>query len=40
MENNRTTKRLIALAIVGLIIAVGYIVGPRAFDMFLAMHGM
>lgn len=40
MEKNRTRKRMITLAIVAVVIALGYTLGPLAFEMILAMHGM
>lgn len=40
METKRTGKRLIALSIVTIVIALGYFVGPRVFDFVLAMHGL
>ncbi len=40
MERNRNTKRLLVIAAIALIIALGYWLGPMAFAIFLEMHGL
>lgn len=40
MNNNRNTKRFVVLAVIALIIALGYWLGPMVFALFLEMHGL
>ncbi len=37
---NKTRARVVVLAIIVGVIVLGYWVGPKAFALFLAMHGI
>lgn len=39
MKNKTRTRALVLTAIAG-VIALGYWIGPKVFDLFLAMHGI